>query len=748
MKLYKKVALALCVILATSCTLDLREDPNAVQPSQILPSLLLNSIQRNLAGMFNGASGTGASLTRQLNGGSSLYRTTITPEGFNGVWSTAYASILSDADQLMKIAVPDKTDPNTRYARHMGIARIVQAYTLLLMVDMFGDVPFSTAFKGDANFNPSVDQQSALYAKAITLLDSAKLDLTTPTTTSSPPGYQSPIAPDLFDMYYGNGPSTPTTVFTKWVKLANSLKLKAYLNQRVDAATKAAAETAIAAMVADVTPTGGFMSTADESFIFRYGTTTADPDARHPAFVAQYPAGGGAYQANWFMWHMFHGYDATQRNTEPGDPRMRFYFYRQVQANSTSTNEIRCLGESVPSHYPGSTGTAIIDNSSAGRPPMGVGANHPTNDPADPAWNRTFCYSSDRGYWGRDHIDPQGIPPDGLLRTAYGPYPVGGRFDANTGNSPTSGGVTQTSGMRGAGMQPLMMRSYVQFMLAEAALYMTIGGLTPLQYYTNGINYSFTDVRAFSVAGTLGTTTVAAAATEAAINTFYQLNFAGTFAALGAVKAATTGNIALTGTPIIDGYQTIAGDRVLVKNQTTANQNGIYDVAAGAWTRSTDADLNTEVLNQAVTVTPLPFPATNTNGNTRWLMSTTGTIVLGTTALAYAANYSYTNDVTNYVASATAAFSTSLGLSADAAMNYVAREYWVAAFGNGVEAYNLYRRTGMPTGMQPTITPAPGTFPRIYWYPANFALLNNTVDQRADLTGRVFWDTGSAILDF
>lgn len=57
------------------------------------------------------------------------------------------------------------------------------------------------------------------------------------------------------------------------------------------------------------------------------------------------------------------------------------------------------------------------------------------------------------------------------------------------------------------------------------------------------------------------------------------------------VKAATVANIAsLSGTMTIDGVALVAGDRVLVKDQTTTTANGIYVVAAGAWSRSLDAD--------------------------------------------------------------------------------------------------------------------------------------------------------------
>lgn len=68
------------------------------------------------------------------------------------------------------------------------------------------------------------------------------------------------------------------------------------------------------------------------------------------------------------------------------------------------------------------------------------------------------------------------------------------------------------------------------------------------------------------------------------------------------VVAATTANITLSAPQTIDGISIIAGDRVLVKNQTTASANGIYIVAAGAWTRSTDADSWNELISAFVFV--------------------------------------------------------------------------------------------------------------------------------------------------
>ena len=62
-------------------------------------------------------------------------------------------------------------------------------------------------------------------------------------------------------------------------------------------------------------------------------------------------------------------------------------------------------------------------------------------------------------------------------------------------------------------------------------------------------------------------------------------------------RVGTTANITLSGTQTIDGVAVIAGDRVLVKDQTTTANNGIYVAAASTWARSTDADTWDELVH-------------------------------------------------------------------------------------------------------------------------------------------------------
>lgn len=134
------------------------------------------------------------------------------------------------------------------------------------------------------------------------------------------------------------------------------------------------------------------------------------------------------------------------------------------------------------------------------------------------------------------------------------------------------------------------------------------------------------------------------------------------------VRVATTANgtlaTAFANAQTVDGITLATGDRILIKNQTTQTENGIYVVAAsGAPTRATDADSATD-LNQA-TVRVL---AGTTNGNSQWTQTTISPTV-GSSNIVWAASgsggttYSAGNGLT--LASTTFSVNAGTGIIAD-----------------------------------------------------------------------------------
>lgn len=96
------------------------------------------------------------------------------------------------------------------------------------------------------------------------------------------------------------------------------------------------------------------------------------------------------------------------------------------------------------------------------------------------------------------------------------------------------------------------------------------------------------------------------------------------------VRVATTANITLSGIQTIEGVALNVDDRVLVKNQSTQSQNGIYLVKAGAWVRTTDADTWSELVSAFVFV-----EEGSTLGDTGWLCTVNSGGTLGSTAVTW-----------------------------------------------------------------------------------------------------------------
>lgn len=109
------------------------------------------------------------------------------------------------------------------------------------------------------------------------------------------------------------------------------------------------------------------------------------------------------------------------------------------------------------------------------------------------------------------------------------------------------------------------------------------------------------------------------------------------------VRYATTGNVVLSGLAVQangDWPSALsAGDRILVKNQNSAKDNGLWAASSGAWTRTADADIDAKV-TPALTVS---VESGTTLADTVWQLVTDTPIVVGTTALAF-------QDITNGLA--------------------------------------------------------------------------------------------------
>lgn len=146
----------------------------------------------------------------------------------------------------------------------------------------------------------------------------------------------------------------------------------------------------------------------------------------------------------------------------------------------------------------------------------------------------------------------------------------------------------------------------------------TIGATTP----STGV---FT-----SIATTTGTIATAPSANTDIVNKQYVDAVAQGLNPKQAVKCATTADITLSGLQTIDTYTTLAGDRVLVKNQSTSSQNGIYVAASGAWSRATDMDTWSEVPG-AYTVVLYG----SANYQTGWVSTSADTGTIGVTAITF-----------------------------------------------------------------------------------------------------------------
>jgi hypothetical protein len=424
----KITAVLISIVAILSCDtveLDLLDSPNALNNTNASADFYSNAIQLNLKDFFFEVTEPGMEVTRILHMFGPLYQNAYAPSLLDDAWEYAYSEIMADVRSLQPLAEAEEL------YTHIAIAQVAEAYVITTLVDYLGDIPY-TQSNNIEFLNPEADAGADIYSNMISLLDTAIENF----------NKEESRKPDK-DFYYGGDED-------KWIKLANTLKLKIYLQQRLVGASEATS--AINAIVSS----GNYIQTAADDFQFNFGTVDTNPDSRHPIFARNFVEGTGVtdYMSNTFMNYLVN-------DTDNEDPRRRYYFYRQRNQNAVNTVEQSCYGALPPAHV---------------------------------GFNNIFCNLGDEapGYWGRDHGYDFGIPPDTNIRATWGLYPVGGNFD----NESFTAIPDRNIGTKGAGIEPIMLSSFVDFMLAEAALTIGIEG-TAVSYLEDGITKSISKVTGF-----------------------------------------------------------------------------------------------------------------------------------------------------------------------------------------------------------------------------------------------------------
>lgn len=389
----KIIIMLFSLVLITGCVeLDLLNDPSSLSPESADPELLLNNVQLQFvyAIAYNEDNEDGINVRAsefvrmQHLFGAYSGPFSLNSGSIDNLWTNMYRETLQDINMLLPLA------EERNLQGHIGVAKIIQAYTYVTLVDAFGDVPFTEALLGNENPNPKTDNGQDIYTAMFTVIDEGIAAINS----------SGAVMPN--DLFYGGDKA-------KWIKMANTLKFKMYAQMRLigDYSTE------INKLIST-----GIINSSSEDFQFQYSTIASSTgESRHPYYALNYDADGADDYLNSYYVNLL----KDDKGFE--DPRLRYYFYRQTTEIPTGDN-LPCEGED--------------------------GFN--------------FCYLGDL-YWTRDHGNDDGVPPDGLKRSTYGLYPVGGVFDADKFTS-----VATTIGAGGAGIFPFILSSYVKFLQAESAL--------------------------------------------------------------------------------------------------------------------------------------------------------------------------------------------------------------------------------------------------------------------------------------
>lgn len=299
------------VFVATGCEknfLDINVDPN--NPARVSVDQLLTSAEVNMVNSF-GIGNPGLSTPASILVHQTVQRGSVDAYNVNGedfqiqtAWQNLYSGALEDFKKIVDDEV--NTDPF-----YTGAARILTAYTYSIMVDLWGDIPFSEALQGAEAQFPHYDDDAAIYPQLFSMIDEGIAEIGSADEGDRPA-----------DVIY-NGD------LDLWRQFANTLKLKMYNQIRLvdDVADEVNALTADDDLMGE----GG-------DFELAYGTSVA-PDDRNPAFVLEYTTGNRPSYISPYFREIMMGNSAlnTIMNGIP-DPRVPYYWFDQLKPNGTPQN--------------------------------------------------------------------------------------------------------------------------------------------------------------------------------------------------------------------------------------------------------------------------------------------------------------------------------------------------------------------------------------------------------------------------
>lgn len=273
---------------------DINTDPN--NPTTAELSLLLPSTEVSMAAnMYLLNSGT-STFMQHIVSTAALSRYQQSGNSFDDSWNGFYSQTLNDLETIIKAGTEEGQ------WGYVAIAKLEKAYLVSLMVDMWGDIPYSETQQGQENVSPAFEKGEEIYPKLLVMIDEAIADAGKVTANS--------LVPSTADMIYGG-------LKTSWISMANSLKLKLHNQLRlVDPAASAAA---IKALIADPsTLIGGTSNSNGTDYTFKFGPNQ-NPNNRHPWHRSEYQGSKNFYMCQSLIDMLF----------DNDDPRLRYYIIRQ-----------------------------------------------------------------------------------------------------------------------------------------------------------------------------------------------------------------------------------------------------------------------------------------------------------------------------------------------------------------------------------------------------------------------------------